>query len=242
MSYPKLDVLAFAAHPDDAELACSGTLLRMKAAGAKTGVCDLTRGELGTRGTAELRMQESAASARILGLDVRENLGMADGFFQDDEAHQRRVVKMIRKYRPEIVLCNAPEDRHPDHGRGGDLVEHAAFLSGLRKIETQDEDGTAQEAWRPRLLLRYVQDRFLRPDIVVDISDHFETKLKAIAAFSSQFHDPDSAEPETYISSRMFWEFLDGRAREFGHFVGVKYGEGFVSRNPIRIDDLRGLL
>ena len=182
----KLDILAFGVHPDDVELSCAGVLLVEKAKGKKTGIIDLTAGELGTRGTAETRKQEATAAAMILGVDVRDNLGMADGFFQNDEAHQRKIIEVLRSYQPEIILCNAPSDRHPDHGRSARLVADAAFLSGLSKIETS-QNGTVQAAWKPKYVLNYIQDRFLQPNFVIDITDVFEQKLEAIKAYATQF-------------------------------------------------------
>ncbi|SDE26803.1 bacillithiol biosynthesis deacetylase BshB1 [Pedobacter soli] len=233
----KLDILVIAVHPDDAELCCSGTILKHIAQGKKVGIVDLTRGELGTRGTAETRDEEAADSAKILGLHVRENLGMRDGFFQNDEFHRLEVVKVIRKYQPEIILSNALEDRHPDHGRAGDLVFDSVFLSGLPKIETV-LNGVKQEAHRPRLLLQYIQDRYLRPDIIVDISDHMDTKIKSIQAFKTQFYNPDVAGQQTYISSPEFFESVIGRAREFGKSIGATFGEGFTSRKLLGVDNL----
>jgi len=229
----KLDILAFGVHPDDIELSCSGVLLSEKLKGKKTGVVDLTRGELGTRGTAETREQEAAASTKILQLDARENLGLADGFFKNDEAHQRKVIYAIRKYQPEIVLCNAPEDRHPDHGRSAQLVEDAAFLSGLRKIETYDEKGKLQEAWKPKFVFNYIQDRYLRPDFVMDITDVMEQKIESIKAFGTQFYNPNLNEPETYISTPDFLDSVIYRSKMMGKMIGVKYAEGFISKKTI---------
>lgn len=237
----KIDVLAFAAHPDDAELACSGTLSLLKAQGKTTGIIDLTRGELGTRGTPEIRDAEAAASAKILGLDVRENLGFRDGFFRNDEEHQLAVIRIIRKYRPEIALINAPFDRHPDHGRGSILLREAAFLSGLRMIKTE-LDGVEQEAWRPKKVYKYIQDHRLEPSFVVNISDHFETKMASIRAFSSQFFDPTSDEPDTYISSPAFMQSVEARAKDMGQQIGVAYGEGFIAERVVKVDDLFSLI
>lgn len=233
----KLDILVLAVHPDDAELGCSGTILKHIALGKKVGIIDFTRGELGTRGTAETRDVEAADSARILGLHARENLGFRDGFFQNDEQHQLEIVKMIRKYQPEIVLTNALHDRHPDHGRAGDLANDACFLSGLSKIATE-LDGLEQQAWRPRLILQYIQDRYIKPDIIVDISPYFETKIASIKAFKTQFFNPDLDGPDTYISSPDFFESVIGRAREFGKSIGTTYAEGFTSRKLLGVDDL----
>lgn len=232
----KLDVLIFAAHPDDAELACSGTIAKLVAEGKKVGVVDLTRGELGSRGTAELRDQEAADSSKIMGLHARENLRFRDGFFVNDEAHKLAVAQKIRKFRPEIVIANAPFDRHPDHGRGSTLVRESFFLSGLRRIETFGEDGQPQEAYRPKRIFYYIQDHHLEPSFVVDITPYYDTKLASIKAFSSQFFDPNSKEPKTYISSEDFWDFLEARARHMGHLVGVTFGEGFISDTPLKID------
>lgn len=233
----KLDLLVFAVHPDDAELGCSGTILRHIAAGKKVGVVDFTRGELGTRGTADTRDEEAAESAKILGLQVRENLKFRDGFFSNDEAHQLEVVKMIRKYQPEVVLSNALHDRHPDHGRAGDLVYDACFLAGLPKVATV-LDGVEQKAYRPRLVLQYIQDRYIEPDIIVDISPYIDGKIKAIKAFRTQFYNPDVEGQQTYISSPEFFETVIGRAREFGKSIGATYGEGFTSRKLLGVDDL----
>ena len=233
----KLDILVLAVHPDDAELGCSGTILKHIAEGKKVGIVDFTRGELGTRGTAETRDEEAADSAKILGLHVRENLRFKDAFFQNDEAHRLEVIRMIRKYQPEIVLSNALHDRHPDHGRAGDLANDACFLAGLAKINTQDE-GEQQVAWRPRLVLQYIQDHYIRPDIIVDITPYIEIKIKAIQAFKTQFYNPDHHEAETYISSPEFFESVLGRAREFGKSIGATFGEGFTSRKLLGVDDI----
>jgi len=238
----KLDILVLAIHPDDAELGCSGTILKHIALGRKVGIIDLSRGELGTRGTAETRDEEAAESARILGLHARENLRFRDGFFANDEQHQLEVIKMIRKYQPEIVLSNALHDRHPDHGRAGDLAYDACFLSGLSKIVTTLPDGEPQQAWRPNLLLQYIQDRYIRPDIIVDISPYMDQKIASIKAFKTQFYNPELDEPSTYISSPDFFESVIGRAREFGKSVGATYGEGFTSRKLLGVNDLFNLI
>lgn len=236
----KLDILVFAVHPDDAELGCSGTILKHIALGKKVGIVDFTRGELGTRGSAEIRDGEAADSAKILGLSIRENLRFRDGFFKNDEAHQLEVIKMIRKYQPEIVFSNALHDRHPDHGRAGDLVNDACFLAGLPKIETKLEE-KAQAAWRPRLNFQYIQDHYIKPDIIVDITPYIETKIESIKAFKTQFYNPDHHEQETYISSPDFFESVLGRAREYGKSIGATYAEGFTSRKLLGTDNLFNL-
>lgn len=233
----KLDILAFGAHADDVELSCSGTLLKHIAAGWKTGIVDLTQGELGTRGTPAIRLQEAQAAAQIMGVNIRENLGMRDGFFLNDESNQLQVIRMIRKYQPEIVMANAIRDRHTDHGRAAQLVEDAAFLAGLKKIITIDED-MEQDPWRPRVVYHYIQDQWIEPDLVVDISGLFEKKMEAIRAFQSQFFDPSSNEPETYISRPAFFDSLFFRAQELGKMIGVKYGEGFTTRRMTGVEDL----
>lgn len=237
----KLDLLVFAVHPDDAELGCSGTILKAIAEGKKVGIVDLTRGELGTRGTAETRDQEAANSAKILGLHIRENLKMKDGFFQNDEVHKLPVIAAIRKYQPEIILCNALDDRHPDHGRASNLIYDAAFLSGLPKIKTE-QDGKSQSAWRPGLVLNYIQDRYIKPDILIDITPYWEQKLASIRAFESQFYNPDSSEPATYISSPEFLKGVESRAREFGKSIQVTYAEGFTSRKLLGVNSIFNLL
>jgi bacillithiol biosynthesis deacetylase BshB1 len=224
----KLDILVMAAHPDDAELSCAGTILKHIAAGKKVGIVDFTRGELGTRGTPEIRLQESADATKILGLHARENLGIRDGFFKNDEETQLKLIEVIRKYQPDIVLANALEDRHPDHGKGAQLAIDACFLSGLRQIKTGD-----LPAWRPAQVYHYIQDRYLEPDFVVDISANWDQKEAAIRAFKSQFFDPNSAEPASYISSPDFLHFIQARAMEMGHKIGVKYGEGFQSQKTL---------
>ena len=237
----KLDILVMAAHPDDAELSCSGTMLAAIAQGKKVGIVDFTRGELGTRGTAEIRLQESAAASQIMGLHARENLELADGFFQNDQASQMKLIQVIRRYQPDIVLANALEDRHPDHGKGAKLAIDACFLAGLRQIKTKDAR-KEQVAWRPKHLFHYIQDRYLEPDFVLDVSAHWDTKEKAIRAFKSQFFDPSSSEPMSYISSPEFLKFIESRSRELGHKIGVTYGEGFQSQRKIGLLDFSALL
>jgi len=233
----KLDVLAFGVHPDDVELGCAGTILTAIAEGKKVGIIDLTQGELGTRGTAETRKVEADNAAKILGVHVRENLKMADGFFQNDEQHQRKIIEVIRKYQPNIILCNAPEDRHPDHGRSAKLVSDAAFLSGLRKIST-NWDGKMQDAWRPAYVFHYIQARYLKPDFVVDISAHHHTKLQSILAYTTQFHDPNSTEPQTFISSPQFLDTVKSRDLMWGQQIGVQFAEGFISEKLLSIKSL----
>ena len=239
----KLDILAFGVHPDDIELSCAGVLLVEKNNGKKTGIIDLTQGELGTRGTAAIRKEEAAASARILQVDVRENLEMADGFFQNDRENQLKIISVLRKYQPDIVLCNAPADRHPDHGRSAQLVRDAAFLSGLRKIETVC-DNKVQEVWRPAQLFNYIQDYYLAPDFVVDISHVIEQKIDAIRAFKSQFFSSEynSDEPQTYISSPQFLESVIARNASWGKMIGVQHAEGFISDKTIGIRSFDGLV
>lgn len=238
--HTKLDLLVIAVHPDDAELGASGTILKHIALGKRVGVVDLTRGELGTRGTPELRDGEAQDAGRIMGLAARENLGMRDGFFQNDEEHQRKVIAVIRKYRPDIVITNALYDRHPDHKRAGDLANDAIFLSGLRKIVTHDGNGNEQEAHRPRLTLQFIQDYHIKPDIVVDVTDFWEQKVEAVMAYKSQFHSEDYSEdePQTYISSPDFLRFVEARAMEYGRYIGARYAEGFTCRRLLGVDDL----
>jgi len=237
----KLDILAFAAHPDDIELACSGTLIKHIKNGSKIGIIDLTEGELGSRGSRELRYEEAANATKIIGNIVRENLNLGDGFFEVEEKSMMKVIEMIRKYQPDIILCNAISDRHPDHGRGSELVKRAAFLSGLLKIETLI-DGKSQEKWRPKQVFHYIQDEYIEPDFVIDISDEMEGKMKSILAYSSQFFNPESKESQTPISSQEFMDFLDGRARQFGRTIGAKHGEGFTSSNPVSVKSLNDIL
>ena len=237
----KLDILAFGAHPDDVELGCAGTILKEIALGKTVGIVDLTRGELGTRGSADLRDQEAAASAQILGVSVRENLRFKDGFFANDEAHLLEVIKMIRKYQPEIVLCNAIEDRHIDHGKGSQLVSDACFLSGLMKIETKLE-GANQKAWRPKLVYHYIQWNDIKPDFVVDITGFTDKKVASILAYKSQFHDPNSKEPESPITSKNFLESLNYRTQDLGRLVGVEHAEGFTVERYLAVNSLGDLI
>jgi len=241
----KLDILAVAAHPDDVELGCSGTLLMEIKNGKKVGIVDLTQGELGTRGTIETRKAEAEKSAKVMGVSVRENLKMADGFFQNDRTHQLQLVRAIRKYQPEIILGNALEDRHPDHGRAARLIADSAFLSGLQKIETKDEQGTMQAAWRPKYVFHFIQDRYLVPSFVIDITDVFEDKMASIACFASQFYvngAEDDDEPQSYISTPDFLDSVIARARMMGKRIGVKYGEGFNTEKSIGFQNFDSLI
>lgn len=238
----KLDVLAIGVHPDDVELSCAGVLLVEKSKGKKTGILDLTLGELGTRGSAEIRLKEAEKAGKILQVDARENLEMADGFFENNRAHQLLVIQAIRKYQPDIILCNAPHDRHPDHGRSAKLVSDAAFLAGLVKIETQF-DGKNQEPWKPAYTLNYIQDKFIQPSFVIDITEVFETKLASIKAYGTQFHNPGASDgPQTYISTPDFLESVIYRSKMMGKMIGVKYGEGFISDKVIGFRSLEGLI
>lgn len=238
----KLDVLAIGVHPDDVELGCSGTLIKEIKRGKKVGIVDLTQGELGTRGTIETRYAEAESDRKIMGAVVRENLTMRDGFFRNDEAHQLQLISVLRKYQPEIVIGNILEDRHPDHGRAGQLLYDACFLAGLKQIKTTDENGNEQEKWRPKYLLHYIQDRFYEPDIIVDITDVWQQRLQSITAYTTQFHNPDSAEPQTYISSPEFLESVGARARMLGKRIGVQFAEGFLSKKSIGITNLDALI
>jgi bacillithiol biosynthesis deacetylase BshB1 len=233
----KLDILAIGAHPDDVELSCAGTLMKHIHLGKTVGILDLTEGELGSRGTVELRRNEAAEAARIIGALVRDNLKMADGFFRNDSEHQLKIIQKIRAYQPDIILCNAPADRHPDHGRASTLVSEACFYSGLRKIETL-KDGQIQAPWRPRAVYHYMQDRLLKADLIVDISDFMERKLMAIKAFSSQFFDPNSPEPATPISSLQFLEYVKARNAVFGRDIEADYAEVFLVERTIGVSNL----
>lgn len=233
----KLDILAFGAHPDDVELGCGATIAKEIANGKKVGIVDLTRGELGTRGTAETRDQEAGEAAKILGVSVRENLAFADGFFVNDKTHQLEVIKMIRKYQPEVVLCNAIDDRHIDHGKGSQLVSDACFLSGLLKIETEF-DGVKQERWRPKQVYHYIQWKHLEPDFVVDVSGFIDIKMASVLAYKTQFFDPKSNEPQTPISSKNFTDSIHYRARDLGRLIGVEHAEGFTVERYVAVDNL----
>ncbi len=233
----KLDILAIGAHPDDVELSCSATIAKEIEKGRKVGILDLTKGELGTRGTAEIREQEAKAAAEILGVSVRENLEFSDGFFVNNVAHQLEIIKVLRRYKPEIVLCNAVDDRHIDHGKGAQLVADACFLSGLRKIETI-YNGNSQEAWRPKNVFHYIQWKNLTPDVVVDVTGFMDKKLASVKAYNSQFFDENSEEPETPISSSNFLESITYRAKDLGRLIGAEYGEGFTVSRYVAVDSL----
>ena len=235
-----VDILAIGAHPDDVELACSGTLLVHADRGATIGLLDLTRGELGTRGSAELRDAEAARSAELMGARFRENLHMADGGFVNDREHQLKIIEVIRWCRPRLVLANALSDRHPDHGRAAELIHDACFYAGLRKIETRRE-GRLQEAYRPVQLLHYIQDYYRAPDFVVDVTETFERKIECVKAFSSQFHDPESDEPETPLTGAGFFDFLRARAMDVGRPAGYDLGEGFERSRTFGVRDLLAL-
>ena len=228
----KLDILAIGVHPDDVELSAAGTILKHIALGKKVGILDLTRGELGTRGSAELRTREANAAAKILGLSVREQLNMADGFFENNEAHQKQIIEIIRKYQPEIILCNAITDRHPDHGRAAKLTTDACFYSGLVKVDTN------QAAWRPKAVYNYIQDNFIEPDFVIDITSQMDKKMESIMAYSSQFFDPNSKEPVTPISSKNFMEYIKAKGSLFGRAINVDYAEGFTANRYIGVENL----
>lgn len=237
----KLDILAFGAHPDDVELGAAATIAKEVSLGKKVGIIDLTQGELGTRGSKELRKTEALRAAKILGVTLRENLKFADGFFVNDKRHQLEVIKLIRKYKPEIVLCNAIEDRHIDHGKGSKLVSDACFLSGLEKIETEFE-GEIQNKWRPKLIYHYLQWNNSKPDFVVDISNFMDVKMEAVLAYTSQFYDPNSKESETPISSKNFTDSVYYRAKDLGRLIGVEYAEGFTVERLIAIASLDKLI
>jgi bacillithiol biosynthesis deacetylase BshB1 len=240
----KLDILAIGVHPDDVELSCSGTIINEIKRGKKAGIVDLTQGELGTRGTIETRYKEAANAAMIMGVAVRENLKMRDGFFENDEANKLKLITAIRKYQPDIVLANALHDRHPDHGRAGKMIAECCFLSGLAKIETKDETGKVQSKSRPAYVLHYIQDWYHEPDFVIDISDSFEQRMKAIEAYTTQFHTGEKSidEPQTYISTPDFLDSIIARARMIGKKIGVKYGEGFITEKKIGITSLDALI
>lgn len=237
----KLDILAFGAHPDDVELGCAGTLAKEVSLGKSVGIIDLTQGELGTRGSAEIRFQEATNAAQILGVTVRENLKMRDGFFVNDEAHQLQVIKMIRKYRPEIVLCNAVDDRHIDHAKGSKLISDSCFLAGLQKVETVFE-GNIQVAWRPKLVYHYIQWKSIEPDFVVDITGFMDRKMEAIMAYDSQFYNPNTNEPVTPIATKNFMESIKYRSQDLGRLIGTDFAEGFTVERYLAVSSLGDLI
>ncbi|WP_374960310.1 bacillithiol biosynthesis deacetylase BshB1 [Gilvibacter sp.] len=236
----KLDILAIGAHPDDVELGCGATVAKEIAAGKKVGILDLTRGELGTRGTSEIREKEAKAAATILGVEVRENLAIPDGFFTNSKENQLKIIEVLRKYQPDIVLCNAVDDRHIDHGKGAKLASDACFLSGLRRIETT-HNGQQQQAWRPKLVYHYIQWKNLEPDFVVNVGDFIKKKEEAVFAYTSQFYDPNSDDPSTPISSSNFKESISYRARDLGRLIGAEYAEGFTVERYVAVDSLYDL-
>ncbi len=237
----KVDILTFGAHPDDVEISCSGTIMKAIDEGKTVAIVDLTEGELGSRGTAQTRYTEAEEASKMMKISERVNLKMKDGWFTINEENLRLVIEQIRHFRPEIVLCNAVSDRHPDHGRGGDLVTQACFLSGLLKIETE-KDGEKQEKYRPRIVLRYIQDYYVEPDFVVDISEYVERKIEVIKSYKTQFYNPNSKEEETPISKEDFFDFLKGRMKEFGRPIGAEYAEGFSKTRLTGIKSLFDLL
>jgi len=234
----KLDILAIGAHPDDVELSCAATLVKEISKGKKVGIIDLTRGELGTRGTAETRNEESKNAADILGVSLRVNMDFEDGFFTNDKEHQMAIIKMIRKYQPDIILCNAISDRHIDHGKGSKLVSDACFLSGLIKVETKDNNGELQAQWRPKQVYHYIQWKNLEPDFVVDVTGFIDKKMEAVLAYKTQFYNAKSKAPETPISSKNFTDSIKYRARDLGRLIGVEYGEGFNVERYVAVDSL----
>jgi len=233
----KLDLLVIAAHPDDAELAAGGTIVSNVAKGRKVGIVDLTRGEMGTRGTPEIRLKEAAEAADVMGVSVRINLAFEDVFFVNDREHQLAIAKEIRKYRPDVVIANAVTDRHPDHGKGASLIAQACFIAGLKRVETE-VDGQTQEPWRPRNVYHMIQSNFIDPDFVLDVSEHWDKKMEAVKAYKSQFYDPKSKEPETFISTPAFMNLIESRGVEMGQPVGFKYAEGFTISKRIGLKDL----
>jgi bacillithiol biosynthesis deacetylase BshB1 len=237
----KLDILAFGAHPDDVELGCSGTIAKEVSLGKKVGIIDLTRGELGSRGSVAIRNSESAKASKILGIAVRENLDMRDGFFVNDEEHQLKIIQMIRKYRPEIVICNAIDDRHIDHGKGSKLVSDACFLSGLVKIETE-LNGESQKVWRPKIVYHYIQWKNIEPDFVVDVTDFIEKRTQSILAYSSQFYNAEETGPVTPIATKNFLESINYRLQDLGRIVGVDYAEGFTTERYLAVNTLSDLI
>lgn len=237
----KLDILAFGAHPDDVELGCAATLAKEISNGKKVGIIDLTQGELGTRGTINTRYEEASNAAKILGVSMRTNMKFADGFFINDKEHQLEIIKMLRKFRPEIVICNAIDDRHIDHAKGSDLVRDACFLSGLIKIETKDENDASQESWRPKQIYHYIQWKNLEPDVIVDVSRFMDVKMDAVMAYKTQFFDENSKEPMTPIATKNFTDNIKNRAIDMGRLIGTEYGEAFTVDRNIAVDSLFNL-
>lgn len=238
----KLDFLAFGAHPDDVELGCGATIAKLVSQGKKVGIVDLTRGELGTRGSAEIRTKETKEASKILGISARENMGFKDGFFCNDKVHQLKIISIIRKYKPDFVFCNAPDDRHIDHPKGSKLIVEASFLSGLSKINTKNSLGKTQKQWRPKNIYHYIQWKNLDPDFIFDVSGFHHIKMDAVKCYSSQFYNPKSKEPETPISKKNFLGFIESRAVDFGRLIGVLHAEGFVSNRIIGINSFENVL
>jgi len=238
----EVEILAIGAHPDDVELGCAGSISLSISQGKTVAIIDLTQGELGTRGTAEMRREEALSAAAVLGVGQRINMQFRDGFFQNDEAHQLALISKIRSFRPQLILCNASHDRHIDHGRANKLVNDACFLSGLEKINTKDSKGNIQDPWKPKLILEYIQWMDIEPHIVVDISSHLEHKLNAVKEYKSQFFDPESKEAETPISSKNFIESVSYRAKNFGRLIGTEAGEGFTSKSLLSTSNLFDLV
>ncbi len=228
----ELDILAFGAHPDDIELACSGTIIKAVKAGKKVGLVDLTEGQLGTRGTATIRLKEAEDAAKIMGVEFRESLGMMDGFFKDDDHNRTRIIESIRQYRPQIVLCNPPYERHPDHERASKLVKEACYYAGLKNIDTKWK-GKHQEPFRPNSVFYYLQHFNLEPSFLVDISEEMEQKMEAIKAFKSQFYNPESEEPPTVLSTPQFLNHIRERCSNYGYLIGCNYAEGFMTQKDI---------
>ena len=238
----KLDFLAFGAHPDDVELGCGATIAKLVSQGKKVGIIDLTRGELGTRGSAEIRTIETKEASKILGITLRENMDFKDGFFLNDKEHQLKIIKVIRKYQPDFIFCNAPDDRHIDHPKGSQLVVEASFLSGLSKIVTDDSLGKIQKQWRPKNIYHYIQWKNLDPDFIFDVSGFHNAKMDAVKCYSSQFYDPKSKEPETPISTKNFLDFIQSRANDYGRLIGVEHGEGFISNRKLGIINFKSII
>ena len=238
----KLNFLAFGAHPDDVELGCSGAILKILDSGMKVGIIDLTRGELGTRGSVKIRSKETELASKILGIDIRENLEFEDGFINNDKKHQLKVISIIRKYKPDFVFCNAPDDRHIDHPKASKLITDSCFLSGLSKLKTFDSSGNNQEKWRPKNIFHYIQWKNLKPDFILDITGYMNSKMKAIKCYSSQFYDPNSKEPETPISKKNFLNFVESRSVDYGRIIGTEHGEGFIYNRILGLGSLNDFI